>query len=218
MQVKHFKPCSVFNKHHLHLLTEPRVFQETFTVINIKNLSKWAECARTGLFQSEWWIPAGRSPGLTLFELHHAGNRDVSWPNLSFVHIPQTQRLMYSVKQPFERLTEQYLPMKGFLFRFLSQAFHHNHAQLRQGSGVAGICCTFPPPTRSLSPVPQPLIFLFVSLFLLELISPTWGSKEGRMCPATMTGMYMTTLTEVKGMRRPFGTLIWHSWRPTLWC
>lgn len=113
-------------------------------------------------------VPSFRHPFDPLSSIMHE-NRDVSWPNLPIVHTQHTQRQMHGVKQPFEELTEQQgLLLKGFSLQVLSQAFHHNHAQLRQGAGVGGICCTFPLLATYLPPsLPSLKAFLLpISLFL----------------------------------------------------
>lgn len=109
------------------------------------------------------------SPSLTPSEQHHAENRDVSQPNLPIVHCAHTQRLVYSVKRPFEWLTEQQgMLLKGFSLQVLSRAFHHNRAQLRQGAGDGGMCCTFP----LLAPTLPDSFFAFPFTPLLLLLSP----------------------------------------------
>lgn len=133
-------------------------------------------------------------------------------PNLSIVHPLHAQRLMYGVKQPFEWLTEQQgLLLKGFSLQVLSQAFHHNRAQLRQGAGVGGICCTFPLLAPSLPPSLSAFLLPLFSSSYLCFSSETYlsylGVKEGRAPPPPsqdydwyVHGHTSNTFTEVKGI------------------
>lgn len=150
------------------------------------------------------------------------------WPNLPIVHSKWAQRPMYSIEQPFEQLTDQGLPLKGFISPGFVLGFPSQSCPTETGAGVVGFCCTFPlpsPPTHTHFFLSQVLLFpsdLFISPLLHWNLSLFFvGVKETNTntSPKTKWLIGIRQCIHIHIGERHVGTL-WDSdsQQPTLWC